>query len=293
MVRPGQQLIAFVAVSAAMLLLLVDSARADNPTEFIRVAEDDGRARALQLGIVTYVGSGISVDLVGAIHIGDPSYYSALNDVFTRYDVLLYEMVAPDDMDVGQIVDRRKGLLSSTQTSMANMLDLSFQLDEIDYEPGNFVRADLTPGEFSAAMAARDESFYTYFWRIVFASIAEYRRDPLGLANWKMLSSMVTDRDDMSFKTSLAYQLTDFGAMQEIFGDDADSTIVGARNERAIEVLQEQIDAGAEHIGIFFGVAHMPDLEMKLLDNIGLTYEKTVWIDAWQLSTHSESTLTN
>ena len=58
---------------------------------------------------------------------------------------------------------------------------------------------------------------------------------------------------------------------------------MGARNERAVEVLREQLDSGARRVGIFFGVAHMPDLEDRLLDDIGLVYEKTTWIDAWQL----------
>ena len=36
-------------------------------------------------------------------------------------------------------------------------------------------------------------------------------------------------------------------------------------------------------IGIFYGVAHMPDLEERLLNEVGLTYKTTTWVDAWQL----------
>ncbi len=72
---------------------------AESGTVFTRIAiDDDERARALQMSIVTYEpGDGkdiLSVDLVSAIHIGDPPYYAELNERFREYDVLLYELVA-------------------------------------------------------------------------------------------------------------------------------------------------------------------------------------------------------
>ena len=70
----------------------------------------------------------------------------------------------------------------------------------------------------------------------------------------------------------------------DILGDDSSSAIVGARNQRAIEVLRGQLDAGAQRIGIFYGVAHMTDLEDRLINELGLIYESTSWVDAWRLT---------
>jgi hypothetical protein len=257
-------------------------------TRFAQVdTDDDDRPRALQLAVASYISAddpdSINVDLVSAIHIGDQSYYAELNERFREYDALLYELVAPKGADVSEQVARRKGLLSSTQVAMTKILDLSFQLDEIDYSPPNFVHADLTPTEFSQSMADRDESLYVYFWRIVFASINEYAKDPLGLRDWQMLSAMIGPGEDASLKTMMAYEMTNMGAVQDLLGDDSTSAIVGARNQRAIEVLREQLDAGAQRIGIFYGVAHMADLEDRLINELGLSYDKTVWVDAWQL----------
>ena len=186
-------------------------------------------------------------------------------------------------IDISEQVARRKGLLSKTQVSLTKLLDLSFQLDEIDYSRPNFVHADLSPSEFRQSMEDRDESLYVYFWRIFFASVNEYAKDPLGLRDIQMLSSMITSGQDDSLKTMMAYEMTNLDAVQDILGEDSDSAIVGARNERAIEVLRSQLDAGARRVGIFYGVAHMPDLEERLLDEVGLSYAETAWVDAWKL----------
>ena len=77
--------------------------------------------------------------------------------------------------------------------------------------------------------------------------------------------------------------MTDMEQMQDVLGEDSGSAVIGARNQRAIDVLQREIESGAERIGIFYGVAHMPDLEERLLDQVGLVYEETSWVDAWLL----------
>jgi len=259
---------------------------AEPETVFARIATDSNdEPTALQLAIVTYVperaNDKFSVDLVSAIHIGEPEYYAELNDRFTDYDTLLYELVAPQ----GTIVTRdmeRKGFISNAQMTMTRLLDLSFQLDEIDYTPSNFVHADLSGDELSRSMADRNESLYTYFWRVFFASMREYGKDPLGLRDWQLIAAILRDDDDGALKKMLAYELVDIDRIQDVLGEDSDSAVIGARNERAIEVLHSELDSGARRIGIFYGVGHMPDLEERLLQ-MGLVPKRTAWVDAWNL----------
>ena len=277
-----------------LALLAGAPALADSGTAFARVATDENdQPRALQLAITTYTPTnarqGLSVDLVGAIHIGDQSYYAELNQRFEDYDVLLYELVAPPDAVKNNRLSKRKGLLSATQISMTKLLDLSFQLDEIDYEAPNFVHADLSPDELRESMADRGESLYVYFWRIFFASLNEYAKDPLGLRDWEMLSAVVTAEEDNAFKTMIAYEMTNIDQVRNVLGDDSGSAVIGARNQRAIDVLKREIDGGAKRIGIFYGVAHMPDLETRLIEQLGLFYKRTTWVDAWQLGSTSEN----
>ena len=259
----------------------------DKAPEFARVDQDaDKRPRALQMSVASYVPADgdrlLQVDLVGAIHIGDPSYYAELNDRFRDYDVLLYELVAPAGVSSDRL-EKRKGILSSTQIGMTKMLDLSFQLDEINYDAANFVHADLSPKELRASMEERGESLYVYFWRIFFATINEYAKDPLGLRDMEVLSGMLAADQEDSFKVMIAYEMTNLDAVQDVLGDDSSNAVIGARNQRAVDVLEREIAKGAKRIGIFYGVAHMPDLEERLLDQLDLTWESTDWVDAWQL----------
>ena len=276
------------AITAAIALAATSVVCADSATTFARIAEDDSnRATALQLAVVTYIPSdgrlGLSVDLVGAVHIGDPAYYAQLNDLFASYDVLLYELVAPDGAMVSERVARRKGFLSTTQVGLTKLLDLSFQLDEINYDRANFVHADLSPDELKQSMEVRGESLYVYFWRLFYASVDDYGRDPLGWNDMQKISKVLSAGQGDSFKTLIAYEMTDMEQIRKVLGEDSGSAVIGARNQRAIDVLRREIASGAKRIGIFYGVAHMPDLEERLLDQIGLKYEETMWLDAWRL----------
>jgi hypothetical protein len=279
---------------AAILLVVAPATTAfgESSTQFARIATDGSeQPRALQMSIVTYVPQNddghFSVDLVSAIHIGDPAYYAELNKRFREYDALLYELVAPEDAIAVSRLAKRKGFISNAQIGMTKLLDLSFQLDEIDYDQANFVHADLSPAELRQSMDDRGESLYVYFWRIFFASLDEYARDPLGLKDWEVLSAMLSsDRGD-SLKTIIAYEMTNIEKVQDLLGEDSGSAVIGARNQRAMEVLQREIGSGAKRIGVFYGVAHMPDLEARLLDQLGLAYERTTWVDAWRLGSES------
>lgn len=278
----------FRLVAILLALLPPGSAYAGSDTVFARIAtDDDEQPRALQMSIVTYApqdgATSLSVDLISAIHIGDPSYYAELNERFRHYDALLFELVAPENLVTASRLAERKGLLSKAQLGMTKMLGLSFQLDEVDYDQTNFVHADLSPAELRQSMEDRGESLYVYFWRIFFASLDQYARDPLGLKDWEMMSAMLTSGSDDSLKTMIAYEMTNIEQVQDILGEDSGSAIIGARNQRAVDVLQREIKAGAKRIGVFYGVAHMPDLEERLLEELGLAYEKTTWVDAWEL----------
>ena len=279
---------------AAIILIPAGFAAAGPDTVFTRVATDENdQPRALQMSIVTYVsrdpGSAINVDLVSAIHIGDPSYYAELNERFRDYDVLLYELVAPQDAIANNRLEERKGILSNAQVGMTKLLDLSFQLDEISYDQANFVHADLSPAELRQSMDDRGESLYVYFWRIFFASLNEYTKDPLGLKDWELLAAMLASDQGESLKTMVAYEMTNIEQVQDILGEDSNSAVIGARNERAMEVLQREVESGAKHIGIFYGVAHMPDLEARLINQLGFVYDRTAWVDAWQLGLKAQN----
>lgn len=281
-----------IAAVSMLLLPLLATAAERIESNFARVVTDDtGRPQSLQLAIVSYVheqGGNSRVDLVGAVHVGDASYYAELNERFEDYDALLYELIAPE----GKVITRdseKGGFLSGSQKLLTHALDLSFQLDEIDYTKPNFVHADLTPEQMSQSMADRDESLYSYFWQVIYASIREYGRDPLGLRELEIMTSALDSGDESPFKIMMAYEIADLDRFQGLFGNAAETAVIGARNQRAIDVLQRELDAGALSVGIFFGIGHMRDLEQRVLE-LGLVPIETIWVDAWKLNTRATAT---
>ncbi len=284
--------IRLVAILAALVVVPAVSANdcaGCGKAEFARVDEfADGKARALQMAITTYIseygGGKISVDLVGAIHIGDASYYQNLNDKFTGYDKVLFELIVPESGEYSREHSERGSAISKTQVGLKNMLGLAFQLEEIDYGRENFVHADLTTKSLSESMEEREESLYVYFWRAFYASMDEYAKDPLGTRDMKLLAKLISGNDDSALKTAFAYEMTDIDRARKLLGGGSGSAIIESRNEHAVSVLRQQIDSGVEHLAVFYGVAHMPDLEERLVNELNLKYSHTVWVDAWDLS---------
>jgi hypothetical protein len=60
------------------------------------------------------------------------------------------------------------------------------------------------------------------------------------------------------------------------------SVIVVERNKVALDVLKKEIARGRKHLGIFYGAAHLTDMEQRLLE-MGFKREKEEWLTAWDL----------
>ncbi len=70
--------------------------------------------------------------------------------------------------------------------------------------------------------------------------------------------------------------------------DTYDVLLVVDRNGEALKVLQKQIALGKKKIGIFYGAAHLPDFDKRLINDFGLQpaegSDNPRWITAWDLS---------
>ena len=71
-------------------------------------------------------------------------------------------------------------------------------------------------------------------------------------------------------------------------GRTLDRVLIGDRNEAAMKVLLREIAKGRKHIGIFYGAAHMPDFERRLVLELGMQRERVEWTTAWDLEKPSE-----
>ncbi|MBC8351409.1 MAG: hypothetical protein H8E66_05450 [Planctomycetes bacterium] len=285
------------AMVAVLLALFTSSVLAAPPIdekkaerEFLRLRRNDAKELvSLETAIASYQGKlqgkPVVVDLIGAVHVADKAYYDELNKTFENYDVVLYELVAPRDTTPTPGA-RSANPVSFMQLTMKNMLSLQFQLDCIDYEKKNFVHADMTPEEFTKSMTQRGESMMQMFLRMFGQSIAMQSRDPSRSGDAQLLSALFAKPEERSLrlKRVMAEQFEDMEAATAVLDGPEGSTIVTERNKAALEVLTQQLEAGHARIAIFYGAAHLPDMEERLADDFQLKHHETKWLTAWNLA---------
>jgi hypothetical protein len=273
--------------SLLLLILVTSSSHAQTPVETLRITRDDaGAPLALQTSIVSFRDrlepESVRVDLVSAIHIADGAYFATLNDRFREYDSVLYELVAAEGANVPKGATGADAV-TRMQVGMTRLLGLSFQLDEIDYTPANFVHADLSPAEMSRRMQERGESVYQYLWRAVLASLTEASRESSSVQGTALLAALFSDERERLLKVQFAVSMLDMDTVVAALEGENGSTLVGERNKRALDVLDERIEMGEHRIAIFYGAGHIADMARRIESEHGLVQAEVEWVDAWDL----------
>jgi len=263
---------------AAVCFALPALAEAPKPTDFIRV-DEDAKAARLQTAVTRYEKDGVAVDLIGAVHIADAAYYQGLTKRFEGYQAVLYEMIGgenanlPKDAEEKAAEKKQKDLsgLHQLYTMVARFLALTGQMGSIDYTKGNFVHADVTLEEFQRLQAERGESV------IGFAEKAQKEGGAKQPDPQKLMQAMLSGNSN-KMKLEIIHTLG--GGDDQIKMFAGESAIIGDRNAKCLEVLDGQVGKGRKKLAIFYGAAHFPDMEKRLLEK---GYKKTTqeWETAW------------
>ncbi len=261
-------------------------------TKFLRVQRDARqRATALETAVTRYaspVGATrpVSVDLIAAVHVGDSAYYRELNRLFSQYEVVLYELVAPEGTRVvpGQ-AQANQHPVTLAQTMLKNVLELEFQLDAIDYGRDNLVHADMSPGEFAQSMKDRGETFLSLFLRLMMDAMAvqSTRGNARAPSDAEWLVALVAKDRAVRLKRILADQFETMESQIASLAGPQGSTLVTERNKKALEVLQRQLQGGKSRVAIFYGAGHLSDMERRLEQDFGLRKERQQWLTAWSI----------
>lgn len=271
--------------------------------QFMRLRKDGRKIMAMETNVIRYTDSikhpGTTVDLIGAIHLGDPAYYDKLNKLFEQYDVLLYEAVKDENVNIARGAPRAGGMakkgemstdtmvglsvVGTLQTGMTDVLGLEHQMAGVDYSKKNFVHADMTTKEFNKTLADRGESFAGMMAREMGKALQKGQAgNPLAQNIDMALSMMLGDRQ-IRLRRIMATQLTDAGADDAFADENGESTIITERNKKAFQVLDRELEKGHKKIGVFYGAAHLPDMHKRLKEEFYYTKGDVKWLEAWKL----------
>lgn len=263
--------------------------KAAKESAFLRITRQDKKPISMQTSVVRYVPTDAAeyhatVDLVGAVHVGEKEYYEELNKRFRDYDAVLFELVAPEGFQVpeGKTLESRSGV-GALQNVLKDVLGLQFQLECVDYSAKNFVHADMSPQEFAKSMKDRGESFLQMFFRMMGQSMAMQAKRSNGPSDIQLMFAILR-RDKPTIKRIFAEQFEDMETTVSAFNGPDGSTIITERNKKALEVLVRELKGGKKKVAIFYGAGHLPDMEARLLKDFGLEKKRVEWLTAWDLT---------
>ena len=287
--RAAAVLAAFASLLAAAPAQAAGDAPDAIPSDFVRFVEagDGGR---LETAITRYRKDDVEVTFFAAVHIADAACYAALNDRFTTCDALLYELVAaPDARPAKGQRERGFSPVSLLQRGMKTSLELAFQLDEIDYQAANFVHADMTPQEFEQSMSERGESMLSMMFDMMQQTARQQRaqadeRDGDGdgaaaaAKPFDLVAAFRSGEGRHLLRMTFGRQLEQVEGMM---AGGKGSTLLEGRNEKCLEVLQRELQAGKKRLGVYYGAAHFPHMERRLVEDLGFAKAGHEWLVAW------------
>ena len=272
--------------------------------DYVRYTGDNKRGK-LETVVVTMKKGDVSVELIGAVHIADAAYYTALTKLFTDYEELLFELVDGQRMKEeieGARPVRGKGkpaagggkiapkddedrspafkIISGLMHGFGNYFHLQYQTDGIDYHTKNFVHADVSMDEFVSMQAEKGESFTGLIEKAITAQLeigSHPEAEPRGS---QLLLALLGDSSGL--KVAMARQLAVADDLVKAMEHDEGSVIISDRNKKALEVFDREVAAGRKNLGIFYGAAHLFDME-KRLEKKGYQRTGERWMTAWDI----------
>ncbi len=285
--------------------------------EYVRYVGDDKRGR-LETVVVTLKKGGVQVELVGAVHVADPEYYKALTKLFAGYEELLFELVdgqkmkadladepkpsakkkplaplkqgefSPDEDDAPAEKERSPAfkIISTMMHGLGSYFHFQHQIEGIDYHTKNFVHADVSMDEFVQLQADKGESFIDLMRKAIEAQLevgSDRKAEPKGS---QLLLALLGDSSGL--KVAMARQLASAGdIVSEMEKHDGGTVIITERNRKALEVFDREVAAGRRNLGIFYGAAHLTEME-KDLEKRGYRRTGERWLTAWDVKPRIE-----
>ncbi len=280
------------------------------PEPYVRIAGSDSNHIALQIAarefLPTRRGEPV-VWLTGVSHIGESSYYAALQAHLDAQTLVLFEGVGAAEEESSTNNDHtelatqgteaapaNEGNRGSLQSAMATALGLVFQLDAIDYRRGNFRNSDLSISQLRELMAQQEAGSTQAGASESFENLMELMQGSSWF-DWLLQAALRCLGTSPKFQALGRLALIDLlgqlqGDPSRLEGLPPDlkqllEVLLQRRNEKVISDLKSDLPTIGRHgsIAIFFGTGHMPDLEKRLCSQLKYRPGRELWYTAFDV----------
>jgi len=213
--------------------------------------------------------------LVGAAHIGMKHYYADMQAVLDAQDVVLFEGVRSKARPMTPPKVDPKAPKALYQV-ISDAIGLDFQLVDINYNRPHWVNSDLTMEQLDALNKAGGHGKPTQF------DMVEKMLDPNSPQS-KMLGTFFTSATP-SIKDAFKIFLVDKVAkIDSILAATTDPTTLNVllteRNKSVARVFDKVLHSAQppKSIGVFYGAAHMKEIEKALAAKYGYKATEQRW----------------
>jgi len=225
--------------------------------------------------VVQYRKDGLTVLTIGAVHIGEDSYYSTLQNIIDQTPFGFYEKVQPLT-DINNVPEEKRKYVEDMQNLKQIYIKVANSLGFISQHgviyPNSWICADMNMEEL-LTLAPED-------------GLMKMTKDKL--ADIEELIKECPTEINSAFKGSMKYMAKIPGLSNFVFNIGAGpmytQVFLKKRNEKLFEALEPKLDnPETDKIGVMYGSAHLIGIN-KYLKRKKFKEEGRIWLPAWDLN---------
>lgn len=221
-------------------------------SKFMGLDEDGSLVTAAK----TYSNGDKEVTLAGCVHVGEEEYYTELKEYLEGLDMVLWEGATVEEPKTfgGKMIKHLGKYMSEGYRKLAKELDIEYQYSIIDTKSlgEKWVHCDMGTDELAKELFNSPDELVS-----------------LGLSSAFMNMGVSPGREQ--FKR----QIVSYNDEPEFL-----EVILWKRNGIVKKKLAEFAgEEGKKNVGVFYGAAHMPDLE-EFLGSLGFSLKEEKWFKA-------------
>ena len=293
-------------MAEAPLLSQRGSATRTEPQSYMRMHHPLSNMVHLQIALRKFVpanGSRPVIWLSGVSHLGETNYYRALQKHLNAQDLVLFEGVKAQTGEDDPFPAKRPGVTAtahndsdemapSLQATLAESLGLAFQLDAIDYTPRHFRHSDLSLTRIAQLMSEHtnalsgDQTVNVEFQALLELMDGNSMLGAIAGFGARLLGSSPKLRAFMRLMLIETIGRLD-GDLAQMNGMPPElqrlmKVLIAARNETVIDDLRKELgrQKPPRSMSVFYGAAHMADLEKRLRSELHYQPSEDVWLTA-------------
>jgi len=242
-----------------------------NAQTYVRTVQSGSDTFSVQTASRVFRRAGSpEIELVGAMHAAEPAYYRSLQQRLSRADLVLYELVVDEEDAKADELSMQRAEEKSAFSRLSASLGLVSQNRGIDVNKKNFRRCDMTYQQMIAslqqeAQQGNSEGKSAHAAKNEFAKLGRV----LSGGSWMMNGVVGLVGMNHSLRERVRFMLV--AAWQESDDDPAlhprlQKLILEDRNAFVMSELAQVLRReNHRRIAIFYGAAHLPDMEKRLL----------------------------